>query len=205
MPPVSVQCWFEMGSRLPNTLIHPKFMWRETYIPDIDHRKLSESCRAPSALDILTMVRILIPTKLDRTAFPYAKLDHTFTIKTSKGKSPHVFEAQSTNERDWFVHGLKLVVARLASMIIVGDDQMFLEFFSPSPYSPMFQRRPSDDTLSKESRGDDSSKGNGGGSDDVEKPFYISTTPKDRDKLWGTTTTTTTATTTAANSTAIAS
>jgi hypothetical protein len=191
MPPVSVQCWFEMGSRLQNTLIHPKFMWRETYIPDIDHhRKLSDSCRAPSALDILTMVRILIPTKLDRTAFPYAKLDHTFTIKTSTGESLHVFEAQSTKERDWFVHGLKLVVARLASMIIVGDDQMFLEFFTPAAYAPMFQRRPSEDTLSKESRGDESSKDSTTVGSDVNKPFYLSTTPKDRDKLWGTTTTT---------------
>jgi hypothetical protein len=193
MPPVSVQCWFEMGSRLQNSLIHPKFMWRETYIPDIDNRKLSDSCRAPSSLDILSMVRILTPTKLDRSAFPYAKLGHTLTIKTSKGKSPYVFEAQSTKERDWFVHGLKLVVARLASMIIVGDDQMFLEFFTPLAHSPMFSRRPSDDTLSKESREDESSKASIGDGD-VEKPFYLSTTPKDRDKLWGTTPATNTTT-----------
>ena len=109
-------------------------MWRETYLPDIDHRKLSASCQSPSSLDILSIVRVLIPPELDRSTFPYAKLDHTFIIKTNKGSE--VFEAHSTGERDWFVHGLKLVIARLASMVIVGDDQMFFEFFTPSSLSP---------------------------------------------------------------------
>ena len=132
--PVSVQCWFEMGSRLQSLLIHPKFMWRETYLPDIDHRKLSASCQTPSSIDILSIVRVLNPSELDRSTFPYAKLDHTFIIKTNKKSD--VFEAHSTAERDWFVHGLKLVIARLASMVIVGDDQMFHEFFTSSSHSP---------------------------------------------------------------------
>ena len=31
--PVSVRGWFEMGSRLYNRVIQPKFMWRETTSP----------------------------------------------------------------------------------------------------------------------------------------------------------------------------
>lgn len=173
-----------MGSRLQSSLIHPKFMWRETYLPDIDHRKLSPSCQTPTSLDILSIVRVLIPQELDRSSFPYAKLDHTFIIKS--GKRSHVFEAHSTAERDWFVHGLKLVIARLASMVIVGDDQMFLEFFSPWAHSPAFlphQRSSSSDATSKESREDESSSSKSYISQ--EKPFYASTSQKDQNDLWG--------------------
>jgi hypothetical protein len=204
-PPVSVQCWFEMGSRLENSLIHPKFMWRESYQPDIHScRKLSVSCRAPSCLDVLTMVRILKPTELNRITVPYAKLDHSFTIKSS-GDMNYLFEAKSTRERDWFVHGLKLTVARLASMIIVGDDQMFFEFFSPWNHSPMLlfdqqqqqQQQLEDDSASinKESKEEEScddyliSKGSvEEEKGTAEKPFYLSTTKQDREDLWGKTT-----------------
>lgn len=158
--PVSVQCWFEMGYRLPCLLVHPKFMWRETYLPDIDHRKLSASCQTPSSLDILSIVRVLIPPELDRSTFPFAKLDHTFIIKTNKGSD--VFEAHSTKERDWFVHGLKLVIARLASMVIVGDDQMFLEFFTSSSHSPtMFLSQQRERSLSPDAMSKRCLKGDG--------------------------------------------
>jgi hypothetical protein len=155
-------------------------MWRETYQPDIENRKLSMSCRAPASLDLLTIIRILKPSDIDRTAYPYAKVDHSFSIKNHDGEV-YLFEAKSTRERDWFVHGLKLLVARLASMIIVGDDQMFLEFFSPwanSPGVPEFSN-------------DGSNKGNEQEIEEQppsgEKPFYVSTTNEDRQELWGTT------------------
>ena len=151
------------------------------------------------------MVRILKPTELDRITVPYAKLDHSFTIKSSNGDM-NLFEAKSTRERDWFVHGLKLTVARLASMIIVGDDQMFFEFFSPWNHSPMFdqQQQQQQQQQSEEEGSDLISKGSKEeevGSDDLiskgsgeeeegtaEKPFYLSTTKQDREDLWGKTT-----------------
>ena len=68
--------------------------------------------------------------------YPFAKIDRTFSILSHTNEN-FVFEAASTEERDWLVHGLKLVVARLASMIIVGDEHMFVEFFSPWATSPM--------------------------------------------------------------------
>jgi hypothetical protein len=176
--PVSVQGWFETGSRLQKALIHPKFMWRETYQPDIENRKLSMSCRAPASLDLFNIIRILKPSGIDRTDYPYAKLDHSFTIKNHDGEV-YLFEAKSTRERDWFVHGLKLLVARLASMIIVGDDQMFLEFFSPWANSPVVEQF-SHDGFNKGKEQENEEQNTSA------KPFYVSTTNEDRRELWGT-------------------
>jgi hypothetical protein len=188
-----------MGSLLRSVLIPPKFMWRETYIPDIDNRKLSTSCKEPMSVEILNMIRLLPSAELDRELYPYAKLDRTFTIKLVNEPDSLVFEASTTAERDWFVHGLKLVVARLASMVIVGDDQMFLEFFTPWSPSPMYSDNQSNNdnsliektnvttnrntntltTLSKESS---SNKGKSS-----EKRFYVSTNKDDIQNLWGST------------------
>jgi hypothetical protein len=82
------------------------------------------------------MVRILKPETLDREEYPFAKMNCSLFILLSSNER-FLFEASSPDERDWFVYGLKLVVARLASMVIVGDDQMFVEFFSPWAHSPL--------------------------------------------------------------------
>lgn len=156
-------------------------MWRETFQPDIVNRKLSMSCRAPASLDLLTMIRILKSNDIDRTIYPYAKPDHCFSIKNHNGET-YLFEAGSTRERDWFVHGLKLLVARLASMIIVGDDQMFQEFFSPWAYTPLqVQQFCADGEKEKDAESSEQPSA----SPSETKPFYASTTEKDREELWG--------------------
>ena len=48
----------------------------------------------------------------------------------AKNKVSYLFEAHNEDERDWSAHTLKLVVARMASKIIVGDKRMFGEFFA---------------------------------------------------------------------------
>ena len=165
-----------MGSRLYNRVIQPKFMWRETYQPDLlNHKRLGLSGRSPHSLDLLDMIRILKPTSLDRSAYPFAKIDRTLTI-LSHENDQYVFEAASAEERDWLVHGLKLVVARLASMIIVGDDHMFVEFFSPWASSPMT----SDSTTEEGQISSYATEEQPGG-----RPLFISTTEKDRELLWG--------------------
>jgi hypothetical protein len=169
--PVSVRGWFEMGSRLYNRVIQPKFMWRENYQPNLlNHKRLGLSGKSPHSLDLLNMIRILKPTTLDRTMYPFAKIDRTFTILSHTNEN-FVFEAASTEERDWLVHGLKLVVARLASMIIVGDEHMFVEFFSPWATSPMTSE--STDEEEQGSAGND------------RKGLFISTNDRDRKDLWG--------------------
>jgi len=53
-------------------------------------------------------------------------------VKTNDSTYPNiVLEARSTKERDWLVFSLKLIVARLASIIITRDEEMLHEFFSP--------------------------------------------------------------------------
>ena len=42
-----------------------------------------------------------------------------------------LFEASCQQERDALVQGLKGLVARLASKIIVGDERVFDEYFTP--------------------------------------------------------------------------
>jgi hypothetical protein len=172
--PVSVKGWFEMGSRLYNRVIQPKFMWRETYQPDLlNHKRLGLSGRSPSSLDLLNMIRILKPNYLDRSIYPFAKIDRTFTI-LSHTNVQYVFEAASTEERDWLVHGLKLVVARLASMIIVGDDHMFVEFFSPWANSPVSSESSTDESQAYAAE-----------EEPAGRHLFVSTTEKDRDHLWG--------------------
>jgi hypothetical protein len=41
-----------------------------------------------------------------------------------------MFEAKTPDERDKFLFAMKLVIARLASKLIVGDHDVFREFFS---------------------------------------------------------------------------
>lgn len=198
--PVSVQGWFEMGSRFRSKIVQPKFMWRATYQPDLGQRRLSMSGRTPESLDILSMIRILTPTSIDRTKYPYVQLNRCFTIITNTN-AQYVFEASTPAQRDWFVYGLKLVVARLASMVIVGDGQMFSEFFSPWAHSPLLDS--SVDEGEDDDEDDDGEEGRGGetgshavnskGSGSVStarslpRQVFVSTTDAERQSLWGTT------------------
>lgn len=52
-----------------------------------------------------------------------------FTITTKAG-NVHVFEAQSYEERDRIVNGLKNVIARLAYHLVAGDVQVSTELYS---------------------------------------------------------------------------
>jgi len=130
LPPVSVIGSFENGVRLPATIVQPKFMWFETCRPVSRQHKWSTTCLVPNSLEILSMVRIIKPENINRFHYPFAKADLAFLIICHDGES-HLFEARSNRERDLFVHGLKLMVARLASLILVGDEDVFIEFYNP--------------------------------------------------------------------------
>lgn len=128
--PICVQAWFEMGSRLRDKVIQPKFMWWAAYQPDIAQKKLSISTHTPESVELLNIVRVLKPTYIDREQYPFAKQRNCFTIHSNTNEE-YLFEVFSEKERNRFVQGLKLVVARLASKIIVGDEDVFDEFFTP--------------------------------------------------------------------------
>mmetsp|Transcript_3611 Transcript_3611/g.8045 ORF Transcript_3611/g.8045 Transcript_3611/m.8045 type:complete len:221 (-) Transcript_3611:38-700(-) len=183
--PVSVQGWFEMGSRFRTKIVQPRFVWRETYQPSLNQRKLGMSCRSPEALDILSIMRVLEPTSVDRSEFPFIKIDRCFSV-TSSGGHTYLFEASTAAQRDWFVSGLKLVVARLASMVIVGDSQMFAEFFSPWAHSPMLDSSGTSSNTEESSGSSKADSSFGTGAAPPRRKLFVSTTDADRENLWGT-------------------
>lgn len=112
--------------------MQPKFTWSQTFEPHLPRRKIQLSGREPDAIELLSIIRVVKPTKLNRNLYPFARLDRTCCITTNDEEFPYlVFEAASTRERDWLVNAMKMIVARLASIIIVRDEAMLLEFFTP--------------------------------------------------------------------------
>ena len=113
-------------------MVQPKFTWSPTYEPNLVKRKIRLSGDEPDHIELLSIVRVTEPEELDRSLFPFARLNRTCCIQTNDERYPYlVFEASSTEERDWLVKALKAIVARLASIIIMRDENMLMEFFSP--------------------------------------------------------------------------
>ncbi len=130
--PIAVACAFEVGAHLDNLVVQPKFTWSPTFEPNLLQRKIRLSGTEPDSIELLSIIRVVKPRELNRNLYPFARLERTCCITTNDEDYPYlVFEAQSTRERDWLVNALKIVVARLASIIIVRDESMLLEFFTP--------------------------------------------------------------------------
>jgi len=106
-----------------------------------NHRELFLSGSAPPQVELLSIIRVnkaSSTTDLDKNLYPYARSDRTCIVSTNDTQHPTiVLEARSSQERDWLVFSLKLIVARLASIIITRDEDMLHEFFSP--YSALMQ------------------------------------------------------------------
>lgn len=128
-----VNAYLEMGQCLKSLLVQPKFMWRNTTVPEHINGKKRLQCvsfQNPIGIDLLNIIRIMAPNSVDRAIHPFAKLEQCFIICNSSDEE-YLFEAATELERDRFVFSLKLLVARLASKIIVGDKDVFDEFFTP--------------------------------------------------------------------------
>jgi hypothetical protein len=144
---------FEVGAHLEHMVVQPKFTWSPIIQPFLqDKRRIVLNESQPNSVELLSIIRVNKPTgattstirvddnscTIDRNLYPFARLDRTVCITTNDVQHPHlVLEAPSPAERDWLVVALKLIVARLASIIIVRDEEMLLEFFSP--YSALMQ------------------------------------------------------------------
>lgn len=132
--PLLVKCWFELGSCLKNTLVQPKFAW-QVIAPtskELSRRsRIKTIFKTPRAVELLNVVRLLVPTNVDRSIYPFVKLQNSFFIHTSD-QQEYLFEARNEEERIRFLFAMKLMVARLASKIIVGEKDVFDEFFSPT-------------------------------------------------------------------------
>jgi len=87
--------------------------------------------RVPHYIPLLTIVGVFAPSTLDRSVYPFPRLDRSCCIRTHDGRE-FVFEATCQQARDLFVKQLKVLVARLASSVIVHDEGMIREFFAPT-------------------------------------------------------------------------
>lgn len=153
--PVACHGVFEVGAHLDHMVVQPKFTWSPVLQPNLEeNRKILLSGSQPHSVELLSIIRVVAPTPdqkpsltgsgWDRSLYPFCRLDRTVCVTTNDLNYPFlVFEARSTSERDWLGVALKLIVARLASIIIVRDEDMLLEFFSP--YSALLQLEDDDD------------------------------------------------------------
>jgi hypothetical protein len=154
-------------------VVQPKLIWSPTYEPDLESRKVRLSCSEPDSLELLSIIRVRKLSKSDRKLYPFARLNNACCITTTDQKQ-YIFEADSTERRDWLVDSIKLVVARLASIIIVRDEDMLLEFFSPFSGLEDSVEEAEEDTAEDRQ------------TEHCHTPLLIATDGEARERLWGT-------------------
>ena len=126
--PIRVKAWIELGTQLRSRLIQPKFVWKVLTENELESTKSSVSNVGLKKLELLDIMRVL-DDQVDRSKYPFAKRSCSFTTETSSEK--YLFEATNNLERDKIVTGLKLAIARLGSKIVMQDESVLGEFFSP--------------------------------------------------------------------------
>ena len=128
--PQGVHVWIEPGSQLRSTLLQPRLVCKPVQSNARAVGGQDASDRLVRSIDLLDIGRVLEARRVDRVRHPLAKRDCSFLVETLD-RTGLLFQAESESERDRIVHGLKLVVARLGSKIVVGDGTVIEEFFTP--------------------------------------------------------------------------
>lgn len=117
--PLCVKVWIESGVYLNDgTFLLPKLTW---------FKASAASSGALETLDLLDICRIYPLVRVNRQRHPFCLASKSLAIETPG--DTFVFQTQSTEERDRIVYGLKLVVARLASLLMLRDIRAAEEFF----------------------------------------------------------------------------
>jgi hypothetical protein len=128
-----VQAWLERGQQLKNQVMPPKLVWKRTCD---ETRQAAPTSSLATSMSLLDIVRILEAEHLVAAGEKprnLARTCHTIHIQTLD--ESFWVEAESREERDRLVHGLKCVVARLASMLLLSDERLLDEFFLCVPDS----------------------------------------------------------------------
>ena len=122
LSPLCVRVWIESGVYLNDgTFLLPKLTWSKASQGDpLTHTTLDK-------IDLLDICRIRPTMNIDRRLHPFALTQKSFYVETQS--EVFVFQAQTIEERDRIVYGLKLVVARLASLLMLRDIRAADEFF----------------------------------------------------------------------------
>jgi len=136
--PMAVSATFEVGTHLDQKVVQPKLTWNAcgNSGSSASNKKMQGPAKRSQLdsnwVELLSIIRVITPTKLNRKLYPFARTDRTLCIVANDHRNPYlVFEAETPEQRDWLVTALKMTVARLASIIIIKDESMLLEFFSP--------------------------------------------------------------------------
>eukprot|EP00536_Pseudo-nitzschia_multiseries_P004475 jgi/Psemu1/253649/estExt_Genewise1Plus.C_740076 len=128
MAPVCVKVWVESGVYLTDgTFLLPKLTWLPAHESNLNVRLLNVSDNTPRSIDLLDVCRVRECQSVDRRVHPFAPVEKSFLIQTQNGS--YLFETQSKQERGRVVNGLKLVIARLASLLMLRDLRAVDEFF----------------------------------------------------------------------------
>lgn len=130
--PSGQRVWVELGSRIQGQIIQPKLVWRTAHQKNKGKKGGTPNADEPTtSIDILDISRVRDLSDAERKdGYPLAKRSRSFAIVTADHLT-YVFEAKNAQEKDRITLGLKLLVARLASLIIVGDERLFADFFYP--------------------------------------------------------------------------
>ena len=130
--PSGQRVWVELGSRIQGQIIQPKLVWRTAHQKSKGKKGGAPNADEPTtSIDILDISRVRELSDAERKdGYPLAKRSRSFAIVTADHLT-YVFEAKNAQEKDRITLGLKLLVARLASLIIVGDERLFADFFYP--------------------------------------------------------------------------
>jgi hypothetical protein len=126
--PVCVKARIESGVYLVDgTFLLPKLAWLPLHEDELQAKRLNIGKEMPESLDLLDVCRVRECDEINRDLHPFARVDRSFIVQTQTGL--HLFEAESKQERNRLVVGLKLVIARLASLLMLRDLRAVDEFF----------------------------------------------------------------------------
>ena len=127
-PPICVKVWIEAGVYLADgTFLLPKLSWMKACGTPSGPRYLISTLVEPHKIDLLDICRIRPTDKIDRRLHPFPDSRKSFAVETQTDL--YLFEARGRDERDRIVYGLKLVIARLASLLMLRDIRAAEEFF----------------------------------------------------------------------------
>jgi len=129
--PTAVRLWMERGSYIRSALLQPKLCWQnmDDSHGATDDRKYVFRSTSLHSIELLDVTKILPMTAGDKITHPLAKKSRSFVVEASNMK--YLFQAKDESERDRIILGLKITIARLGSKIIMGDPNVFEEFFTP--------------------------------------------------------------------------
>jgi hypothetical protein len=148
--PFCSKVWIESGIYLiDGTFLLPKLTWVPVFEQSIQSKVLNVTLSNPGTIDLLDVCRVRECVKIDRKIHPFANLECSFVVQTQK--DVQLFEARSKEERTRIVSGLRLVIARLASLLMLRDLRAVDEFFGGNSVpgeAPAWARNESSDASS---------------------------------------------------------